>query len=169
MSDGLSLLSLFASSFLSATLLPGNSEVVLIAMLLAGLSHPWVLVLTATMGNSLGGLTNVTLGRFFPLRKTSRWQEKATGWLKRYGAVTLLLSWMPVVGDLLCLLAGWMRLSWGPVLFFYVLAKRCAILLSQLLPFRALPGGTNCAWGLAFRLTTTIMLINTILTGGRSI
>lgn len=118
MSDGLSLLSLFASSFLSATLLPGNSEVVLIAMLLAGLSHPWVLVLTATMGNSLGGLTNVILGRFFPLRKTSRWQEKATGWLKRYGAVTLLLSWMPVVGDLLCLLAGWMRLSWGPVLFF---------------------------------------------------
>ena len=59
------------------------------------------------MGNSLGGLTNVILGRFFPLRKTSRWQEKATGWLQRYGAVTLLLSWMPVVGDLLCLLAGW--------------------------------------------------------------
>ncbi len=101
----------------SASLLPGNSEVVLVAMLLSGISHPWVLVLTATMGNSLGGLTNVILGRFFPLRKTSRWQEKATGWLKRYGAVTLLLSWMPVVGDLLCLLAGWMRISWGPVIF----------------------------------------------------
>ena len=97
-SEALSLFSLFASSFLSATLLPGNSEVVLVAMLLSGISHPWVLVLTATMGNSLGGLTNVILGRFFPLRKTSRWQEKATGWLKRYGAVTLLLSWMPVVG-----------------------------------------------------------------------
>ena len=93
MSEALSLFSLFASSFLSATLLPGNSEVVLVAMLLSGISHPWVLVLTATMGNSLGGLTNVILGRFFPLRKTSRWQEKATGWLKRYGAVTLLLSW----------------------------------------------------------------------------
>ncbi|CAD7560459.1 putative membrane protein [Citrobacter freundii ATCC 8090 = MTCC 1658 = NBRC 12681] len=75
------------------------------------------------MGNSLGGLTNVILGRFFPLRKTSRWQEKATGWLRRYGAVTLLLSWMPVVGDLLCLLAGWMRISWGPVLFFLCLGK----------------------------------------------
>ena len=74
MSDGLSLLSLFASSFLSATLLPGNSEVVLVALLVSGVSHPWVLVLTATMGNSLGGLTNVILGRFFPLRKTSRWQ-----------------------------------------------------------------------------------------------
>jgi len=122
-SDALSLASLFASSFLSATLLPGNSEVVLMAMLLSGVSQPWLLVLIATMGNSLGGLTNVILGRFFPLRETSRWQEKAVGWLKRYGAATLLLSWMPVIGDLLCLLAGWMRISWGPVLFFLCLGK----------------------------------------------
>ena len=123
MSDLLSLSSLFASSFLSATLLPGNSEVVLVAMLLSGVSQPWLLVVIATMGNSLGGLTNVILGRFFPLREKSRWQEKAVGWLKRYGAATLLLSWMPVIGDLLCLLAGWMRISWGPVLFFLCLGK----------------------------------------------
>ncbi|ELF1047811.1 DedA family protein [Enterobacter asburiae] len=123
MSDALSLASLFASSFLSATLLPGNSEVVMVAMLLSGVSQPWLLVLIATMGNSLGGLTNVILGRFFPLREKSRWQEKAVGWLKRYGAATLLLSWMPVIGDLLCLLAGWMRISWGPVLFFLCLGK----------------------------------------------
>ena len=123
MSDALSLASLFASSFLSSTLLPGNSEVVLVAMLLSGVSQPWLLVLIATMGNSLGGLTNVILGRFFPLREKSRWQEKAVGWLKRYGAATLLLSWMPVIGDLLCLLAGWMRISWGPVLFFLCLGK----------------------------------------------
>jgi membrane protein YqaA with SNARE-associated domain len=122
-SDALSLASLFASSFLSSTLLPGNSEVVLVAMLLSGVSQPWLLVLIATMGNSLGGLTNVILGRFFPLREKSRWQEKAVGWLKRYGAATLLLSWMPVIGDLLCLLAGWMRISWGPVLFFLCLGK----------------------------------------------
>jgi membrane protein YqaA with SNARE-associated domain len=109
-SELLPLTSLFASSFLSATLLPGNSEVVLIAMLLSDVSQPWLLVLIATMGNSLGGLTNVILGRFFPLRKTSRWQEKAVGWLKRYG-------------DLLCLLAGWMRISWGPVLVFLCLGK----------------------------------------------
>lgn len=123
MSDGLSLFSLFISSFLSATLLPGNSEVVLVAMLLSGVSQPWLLVLIATMGNSAGGVTNVILGRLFPLRETSRWREKATGWLKRFGAATLLLSWMPVIGDLLCLLAGWMRISWGPVLFFLCLGK----------------------------------------------
>nr|WP_318385142.1 YqaA family protein [uncultured Enterobacter sp.] len=123
MSDGLSLFSLFTSSFLSATLLPGNSEVLLVALLLSGVSQPWLLVVIATMGNSLGGLTNVILGRFFPLRKTSRWQEKATGFLNRYGAAALLLSWMPVIGDLLCLLAGWMRMAWGPVLFFLCLGK----------------------------------------------
>ena len=123
MSDALSLLTLFASSFLSATLLPGNSEVVLVGMLIAKVSHPWLLVLIATMGNSLGGVTNVILGRLFPLRDNSRWREKAVGWLRRYGAATLLLSWMPVIGDLLCLLAGWMRISWGPVLFFLCLGK----------------------------------------------
>ncbi len=123
MSDILSLLSLFTSSFLSATLLPGNSEVVLVAMLLSHVSQPWLLVVIATMGNSLGGMTNVILGRFFPQRKTSRWQEKATDWLKRYGAAALLLSWVPVIGDLLCLLAGWMRLAWGPVLIFLCLGK----------------------------------------------
>nr|WP_256350045.1 YqaA family protein [Enterobacter sp. ENT03] len=119
----MSLFSLFTGSFLSATLLPGNSEVLLVALLLSGVSQPWLLVLIATMGNSLGGLTNVILGRFFPLRKTSRWQEKATGFLNRYGAAALLLSWMPVMGDLLCLLAGWMRISWGPVIFFLCLGK----------------------------------------------
>lgn len=132
MNDLLSLASLFASSFLSATLLPGNSEVVLVAMLVSGVSQPWLLVVIATMGNSLGGLTNVILGRFFPLRKTSRWQEKAVGWLKRYGAATLLLSWMPVIGDLLCLLAGWMRISWGPVLFFLCLGKALRYVLVAL-------------------------------------
>ncbi len=137
MSEALSLFSLFASSFLSATLLPGNSEVVLVAMLLSGISYPRVLVLTATMGNSLGGLTNVILGRFFPLRKTSRWQEKATGWLKRYGAVTLLLSWMPVVGDLLVSVSGMDAHLLGASNLFCALVKRYAMLQLQQRPFRA--------------------------------
>ncbi|EOV8961944.1 YqaA family protein [Cronobacter turicensis] len=123
MSDALSLLSLFTSSFLSATLLPGSSEAVLVALLVSVKTAPWLLVLTATIGNSLGGLTNVILGRLFPLRESSRWQERAQGWLQRFGAPALLLSWLPVVGDLLCLLAGWLRLPWGPVIFFLCLGK----------------------------------------------
>ncbi|EGT5759934.1 DedA family protein [Cronobacter sakazakii] len=123
MSDALSLLSLFTSSFLSATLLPGSSEAVLVALLVSVKTAPWLLVLTATIGNSLGGLTNVILGRLFPLRESSRWQERAQGWLQRFGALALLLSWLPLVGDLLCLLAGWLRLPWGPVIFFLCLGK----------------------------------------------
>ncbi|MEW7312032.1 YqaA family protein [Buttiauxella gaviniae] len=123
MSEALSLISLFTSSFLSATLLPGSSEAVLIALLVAGSGPTWLLVLIATMGNSLGGLTNVILGRFFPMREQSRWQGKATTWLVRFGPATLLLSWMPLVGDLLCLLAGLLRMSWGPVIFFLCLGK----------------------------------------------
>lgn len=123
MSDALSLLSLFSSSFLSATLLPGSSEAVLVALLVAGSGPVSVLVIIATIGNSLGGMTNVILGRFFPQRIQSRWQGKATDWLTRFGPATLLLSWMPLIGDLLCLLAGWLRLSWGPVIFFLCLGK----------------------------------------------
>ncbi|KFC78584.1 YqaA family protein [Buttiauxella agrestis] len=123
MSEALSLFSLFTSSFLSATLLPGSSEAVLIALLVAGSGPTWLLIVIATMGNSLGGLTNVILGRFFPLRETSRWHGKASAWLERFGPVTLLLSWMPVIGDLLCLLAGLLRMSWGPVIFFLCLGK----------------------------------------------
>lgn len=123
MSDTLSLLSLFSSSFLSATLLPGSSEAVLVALLVSGSGPVSVLVIIATIGNSLGGMTNVILGRFFPQRIQSRWQGKATDWLTRFGPATLLLSWMPLIGDLLCLLAGWLRLSWGPVIFFLCLGK----------------------------------------------
>lgn len=123
MSDVLSLASLFASSFLSATLLPGSSEVLLAALLLAEKSQPWLLILIATIGNSLGGLTNVILGRLLPQRESSRWQRKALAWLQRFGPAALLLSWLPAIGDLLCLLAGWLRLSWGPVIFFLCLGK----------------------------------------------
>nr|WP_205246877.1 YqaA family protein [Enterobacter sp. Cy-643] len=114
---------MFTSSFLSATLLPGSSEAVLVALLVAGSGPVSVLVIIATIGNSLGGMTNVILGRFFPQRIQSCWQGKATDWLTRFGPATLLLSWMPLIGDLLCLLAGWLRLSWGPVIFFLCLGK----------------------------------------------
>ena len=123
MTEILSFASLFTSSFLSATLLPGSSEAVLVALLVAGAGPVWALILIATIGNSLGGMTNVILGRFFPQRIQSRWQGKAKDWLARFGPATLLLSWVPLIGDLLCLLAGWLRLSMGPVVFFLCLGK----------------------------------------------
>lgn len=108
---------------MSATLLPGSSEAVLVALMIAGVGPIWALILIATIGNSLGGMTNVILGRFFPQRIQSRWQGKAKDWLISFGPATLLLSWVPLIGDLLCLLAGWLRLSTEPVIFFLCLVK----------------------------------------------
>ena len=123
MSSLLTLGAMFASSFTSATLLPGNSEIVLTALLLAGQVSPWWLVLTAIVGNILGGLTNVIIGRLVPDVKPQRGVQLSLRWLQRYGAVTLLLSWVPIIGDLLCVLAGWLRMPWVPVAFYLSIGK----------------------------------------------
>jgi len=107
---------LFSSSFLSATLLPGNSEVLLIALVISGNIACEKLIIVATIGNTFGGLTNVIIGRLAPSIKLHKYLDSALDWLRRYGAWALLLSWLPVIGDLLCLLAGWLRLSTWPVI-----------------------------------------------------
>nr|WP_244987219.1 YqaA family protein [Winslowiella toletana] len=115
---------MFASSFLSATLLPGSSEVLLVALLVAGTSSVTGLIFIAALGNTLGGLTNVFIGRLLPQTKQQgRWHNTATAWLNRLGPAALLLSWLPVVGDLLCVIAGWLRLSWLPVVLYLAIGK----------------------------------------------
>ncbi|QCR37069.1 YqaA family protein [Nissabacter sp. SGAir0207] len=123
MSDTLAAASLFGSSFLSATLLPGNSEILLVALLAAGNTEPWVLVLSATVGNTLGGVTNVIIGRFLPATSVQRGHKLALAWLTRFGPAALLLSWVPVVGDVLCVFAGWLRMPWLPVVLCLCLGK----------------------------------------------
>lgn len=115
--------SMFVSSFLSATLLPGGSEAVLVGLLLAGKASAAGLVATAALGNTLGGLTNVVIGRLLPLKQQGRWHATALVWLRRLGPAALLLSWLPLVGDLLCVLAGWLRFAWLPVVIFLAIGK----------------------------------------------
>ena len=103
--ESLSLVGLFASSFLSATLLPGNSEIVLVAVLHEAHALKWPALLVATIGNTLGGMTSYLIGRFFPKPREGR----AVAWLRRYGPAALLLSWAPIVGDALCVASGWLR------------------------------------------------------------
>ncbi|WP_114195783.1 YqaA family protein [Edaphovirga cremea] len=129
MSSTLALASLFGSSFLSATLLPGNSEILLVALLTTGDTTPVALVLSATLGNTLGGITNVVIGRFLPALSSQRGLNTAMGWLQRYGPAALLLSWLPVVGDLLCVLAGWLRMPWLPVVVFLCVGKAVRYLI----------------------------------------
>lgn len=123
MSDVLALASLFGSSFLSATLLPGSSEALLIALLVAKKASVFGLIVAASVGNTLGGLTNIFLGRLLPLKQQGRWHDTAITWLHRLGPAALLLSWLPVIGDLLCVLAGWLRFAWLPVLLFLAVGK----------------------------------------------
>ncbi|MDU6412348.1 MAG: YqaA family protein [Yersiniaceae bacterium] len=138
MSGTLAVASLFGSSFLSATLLPGNSEILLVALLTAGDTAPAALVLSATAGNTLGGLTNVVIGRFLPAASVQRGHQLASAWLTRFGPAALLLSWVPVVGDMLCVFAGWLRMPWLPVAFFLCLGKGLRYLVLAYLTLQGL-------------------------------
>jgi membrane protein YqaA with SNARE-associated domain len=101
---------LFLSSFLSATLLPGGSELILFALLARDPSLLWPALLGATVANTLGGLTSYLIGGW--LRRAAQ-PARETGWLRRFGAPLLLLSWLPVIGDALCVGAGWLRVHVG--------------------------------------------------------
>lgn len=115
--------SLFGSSFLSVTLLPGSSEAVLVALLIAQKGSVYGLLLAASVGNTLGGLTNILLGRLMPPKGQGRWHDTAMTWLHRLGPAALIFSWLPVVGDLLCVLAGWLRFAWLPSVLFLAMGK----------------------------------------------
>jgi len=102
-----SLWALFASSFLAATLLPGGSEAVLFGVLKLHPAHYWTALALATLGNTLGGMTSYLVGRVIPQGKALKGLAAA----RRYGSPILLFAWAPVVGDALCVAAGWLRLD----------------------------------------------------------
>lgn len=115
---------LFASAFLSATLLPGSSEAVLFGVLKLHPGSFWPALVLATLGNTLGGLTSVLVGRLFPDKRAEQPADhKALAWARRHGSPILLLSWVPVIGDALCVAAGWLRLPWLPVALFLAAGK----------------------------------------------
>lgn len=103
---------LFASSFVSATILPGNSEIVLGAIVAAAPDERWTAVAVATVGNTLGGMTSWAIGRALPADGGTRLAPRAVAFARRYGATALLLSWVPIVGDALCVASGWLRHDW---------------------------------------------------------
>lgn len=136
MDEAGTLWALFVGSFLASTLLPGGSEGLLIWMHQQQTAPAAVLLATATLGNTLGGLSSWGIGwllrRRFPGRTLEHpRQQKALGWLQHHGAPLLLLSWLPVVGDPLCVAAGWLRIRWWLSALFIALGKgaRYALLL----------------------------------------
>ena len=107
MTEEISLYSLFLSSFLGATLLPGGSEAVLFGVLKAYPALFWTALGVATLGNTLGGMSSYLLGRFLPESRPL----KGIAWVRRYGVFSLIFAWAPVIGDALCIAAGWLRLN----------------------------------------------------------
>lgn len=107
---------LFALSFLAATVLPAQSEAALAGLLLTGAHPAALLVAVASLGNVAGSVVNWALGRAVERFRHRRWfpvgdraLERAQGWYRRFGRWSLLLSWLPVVGDPLTVAAGVMR------------------------------------------------------------
>ena len=134
-----SLWSLFASAFLASTLLPGGSEVVL-AYLASNETHsPLMLLLVAAVGNTLGGMTSWGIGRLIAYKYPARGlvkpaHQQAVDRIQRWGSPLLLLSWLPVIGDPLCVAAGWLRIPWLLSLVFIGAGKtaRYAVILYAL-------------------------------------
>jgi membrane protein YqaA with SNARE-associated domain len=111
MDEQSSLLALFTSSFLGATLLPGGSEAVLFG----------------SIGNTLGGMSSYAIGRFLPdekaLMQKSKGNMRGMFWVRKHGSPILLLSWVPLIGDLLCVAAGWLRVNWIFAMAFMAAGK----------------------------------------------
>ena len=121
---------LFLSAFAAATLLPAQSEALLVGLLLGGQHSAWLLLLVASAGNVLGSLLNWWLGgcverfrqrRWFPV--SDRRLEQARQFYRRYGRWSLLLSWVPVIGDPLTVVAGVMREPFPVLLLLVAIAK----------------------------------------------
>jgi membrane protein YqaA with SNARE-associated domain len=131
-----SLWSLFASAFLSSTLLPGGSEALLVYLASNETSSPFILLFVAAVGNTLGGMTSWGIGwliaRKYPARGLVKSEyQQAVDRLQRWGSPALLLSWLPLIGDPLCVAAGWLRMHWLLSLLFIGVGKtaRYAVLL----------------------------------------
>lgn len=131
-------LGLFISALGAATLLPLQSESVLVALLLSGAYSPWALLAVASVGNTLGALLNWLLGRYLEHFRHKPWFPVSDARLRqaqrgyaRYGRWSLLLSWVPIIGDPLTLVAGVMRERLWVFLLMVSLAKttRYAVLV----------------------------------------
>lgn len=140
-SSWISFLVLFVSALGAATLLPGSSEVVLVAMALSGVADRWALLVVATAGNVLGSLVNWCMGRgvarwrerpWFPL-SPAQYERMATLY-NRVGWPSLLFAWLPVIGDPLTVVAGMSRMPMTPFLLLVTAGKagRYAVILALL-------------------------------------
>jgi membrane protein YqaA with SNARE-associated domain len=120
---------LFLASFLAATLLPGGSEAAFLAFVATWPARQTEALLAATLGNTLGGMSSYALAWLLPEKSLQKLGAKPLALTRRWGSMVLVLAWLPLVGDLLCVAAGWLRLPWLPCLLWMALGKGLRYLL----------------------------------------
>lgn len=123
-------LALFLAAFLAATIVPAQSEAVLVGLILADKQPLLLLLLVATTGNVLGSVVNWLLGRFIEHFRDRPWfpvspekLARAEAWYRRFGVWSLLLSWVPIIGDPLTVVAGVLKTPFLTFLALVTLAK----------------------------------------------
>lgn len=124
------LIALFLSAFIAATILPAQSEMVLAGLHLTGTHNTLLLVLIATLGNVLGACVNWLLGRYLVGYQDRKWFpfkeaaiNKAKNFYQKWGVWTLLLAWVPIIGDPLTLVAGFFRTNFWLFLVLVTIGK----------------------------------------------
>lgn len=136
LNENWSLWGLFLSAFISSTLLPGGSEAILALLATSSVHERWLLFAIATGGNTLGGISSWLIGRLMASRfSAQRMQQgkyvQAIERIRKWGSPILLFSWLPIVGDPLCLAAGWLKINFFYSALFIALGKaaRYAVIL----------------------------------------
>jgi membrane protein YqaA with SNARE-associated domain len=122
------LLTLFVIALLSATLLPMGSEPAVLGLLALNPDLFWPAIVVATAGNTVGGAISWWMGygaerAFEKVKQRKPSEQKALAWLERFGPKALLLSFLPIVGDPLCAVAGWLRMPFWPCVGWMAVGK----------------------------------------------
>jgi membrane protein YqaA with SNARE-associated domain len=130
MGDAAAYSGLFFAAFLAATIFPAQSEAVLLGLIVTKSYPVWALITVASVGNVLGSVVNWWLGKYIEHFRDRKWFPvkqaaliKAQAWYSRYGRWSLLLSWVPIIGDPITVAAGVMRERLPIFLIFVTVGK----------------------------------------------
>jgi len=140
---------LFLVAFVSATLLPMGSEPAVYGLVYLNPDLFWPAILVATAGNTAGGALTYWMGygaerAYEGLTRDQRASHpRALQWLERFGPRACLLSWLPVVGDPLCAVAGWLRLAFWPCVFYMAIGKFARYVIMTALLLWVFPGSID--------------------------
>ncbi|MFP8778664.1 YqaA family protein [Hydrogenophaga sp. RWCD_12] len=136
---------LFVVSFVSATLLPVGSEAALFGLLKLNPDLFWPAIAVATVGNTLGGALNWFIGagahRVIDRARHKKTELHALDWLQRFGPKACLLSWLPIIGDPLTAVAGWLRFPFWPCVVYMAIGKLLRYLVMTAALLWLFPGG----------------------------